>query len=166
MTPHIGSLATCLVVQRLTAVTTGVNANLASLTNGMPGLAPLEPAQIRTGNIASEIAEHGNTVRYPTANVYCEKIVNTQVEKFRTFSGIILMTIDLRYSADRVEHVQSTLEVYSDAVMGVLDVCSGDWGSGLFYGGGFQVVFGPVKQGGKNFIQTAKVTFEIGVSIS
>jgi hypothetical protein len=166
MTAHIGSLATGLVVQRLTAAATGVNANLSSLMNGIPGLAPLDPAQIRTGNIASEIADHSNTVRYPTANVYCEKIVNTQVEKFRTFSGFILMTIDLRYSSDRVDHVQSTLEIYTDAVMGVLDVCSGDWGSGLFYGGGFTVVFGPVKQGGKNFIQTAKITFEIGVSIS
>jgi hypothetical protein len=26
------------------------------------------------------------------------------------------------------------------------------------------VAYGPVKQGGKNFTQTAKVTFEIGVS--
>jgi hypothetical protein len=49
--------------------------------------------------------------------------------------------------------------------MGALDVSSGDWGGGMYFAGGYQVAFGPVKQGGKNFIQTAKITFEIGVSI-
>jgi hypothetical protein len=165
MTPQIGSAATGLVIQRLTGIS-GVNANLESLTGRSGALALLDPQQIRTGNIAPELADRSNTVRYPTANVYCEKIVNSQVEKFRTFSGTIQMAIDLRYSSDRVEHVQSTLEVYMDAVMAVLDVSSGDWGNGMYYGGGFQAAFGPVKHGGRNFIQTAKITFEIGVSIS
>lgn len=76
------------------------------------------------------------------------------------------MAIDLRHSTDRVDNLQSHLETYADAVMGVLDASSGDWGGGMYYAGGYQVAFGPVKQGGKNFIQTAKITFEIGVSIS
>jgi hypothetical protein len=165
MTPPIGSVASGLVIQRLTGAA-GVNVNLASLTQGSAALTLLDPAQIRTGNIAPEIADRSNTVQYPTANVYCEKIVNTQVEKFRAFSGAIHLAIDLRYSEDRVDHVQIKLETYADAVMGVLDVSSGDWGGGMFYGGGYQVAFGPVKHGGRNFIQTAKITFEIGVSIS
>jgi len=36
----------------------------------------------------------------------------------------------------------------------------------MFYGGGYEVAFAAVKNGGKNFIQVAKVTFEIGVSRS
>jgi hypothetical protein len=48
----------------------------------------------------------------------------------------------------------------------VLDGNRGDWGSGMYYAGGYQVAFGAVKHGGKNYIQVAKVTFEIGVSIS
>ena len=165
MIPHIGSAASGLVIHRLTG-SSGVNVNLASLTQGRPPLAPLDAAQIRTGNIAADLADRSNTVHYPSANVYCEKIVNSQVEKFRTFSGTIQMTIDLRHSEDRVDKVQSHLELYADAVMGVLDVSSGDWGSGMYYGGGYQVAFTPIKHGGKNFIQTAKITFEIGVSIS
>jgi hypothetical protein len=164
MTPQLGSAASALVIQRLTG-TSGVNASLATLTlSVLPPL--LDPAQIRTGNIAPELAERSNTVRYPAANIYCEKIVNSQVEKFRTFSGTMQMAIDLRHSEDRVDNVQAALETYADAVMGVLNTSSGDWGGGLFYGGGYQVAFGPVKHGGKNFIQTAKITFEIGVSIS
>jgi hypothetical protein len=165
MTHQIGSVASGLVIQRLTG-SSGVNANLASLTQGFPGAPALEPSQIRSGNIAVDLAERSSAVRYPAANVYCEKIVNSQVEKFRTFSGTIQMAIDLRHSADRVDRLQSHLEAYADAVMGVLNVSSGDWGGGMYYGGGYQIAFAPVKQGGKNFIQTAKITFEIGVSIS
>jgi hypothetical protein len=165
MIPQIGSAASGLVVQRLTG-SNGANANLAALTQGLPGVPALNPSQIRTGNIAADLAERSTTVRYPAANVYCEKIVNNQAEKFRTFSGTIQMAIDLRHSADRVDNLQSHLETYADAVMGTLDVSSGDWGGGMYYAGGYQVAFGPVKQGGKNFIQTAKITFEIGVSIS
>ncbi len=164
MIPQLGSTASASVIQRLTG-TSGVNASLATLTlSALPPL--LDPAQIRTGNIAPELAERSNTVRYPAANIYCEKIVNSQVEKFRTFSGTMQMAIDLRHSEDRVDNVQAALETYADAVMGVLNGSSGDWGGGMFYGGGYQVAFGPVKHGGKNFIQTAKITFEIGVSIS
>jgi hypothetical protein len=165
MTPQIGSMASGLVIQRLTAPA-GVNAALAAFTQGTFPLLPFDARQIRTANIAPDLAGKSNTVRYPAANVYCEKIANTQAEKFRTFSGRIQMAIDLWHSEDRLEHVQSNLELYVDAVMGMLDASPGDWGGGMYYAGGYQVAFGPVKHGGKNFIQTAKITFEIGVSIS
>jgi hypothetical protein len=34
----------------------------------------------------------------------------------------------------------------------------------MFYGVQYEVWYGEVKEGGKNFTQVAKVTFEIGVS--
>jgi hypothetical protein len=34
----------------------------------------------------------------------------------------------------------------------------------MFYGGGYEVSFAAVKRGGRNFIQTAKIALEIGVS--
>ncbi len=167
MTPQIGSVITGKVIQRLTEPAGGVNANLAALTQGaltIPGI--LDPAQIRSGNIAADLAERSDTVQYPAANIYCEKIINSQIEKFRTFSGKLQMAIDLRHSEDRLDQIQSNLETYADAVIGVLGASLGDWGGGTYYAGGYQVAFGPVKHGGRNFIQTAKVTFEIGVSIS
>jgi len=167
MTPQIGSAITGKVIQRMTAPIGGVNANVATLTQGavsIPGI--LDPAQVRSGNIASDLAERSDAVQYPAANIYCEKIVNSQVEKFRTFSGKLQMAIDLRHSEDRLDQVQGNLETYTDAVMGVLAASLGDWGGGMYYAGGYQVAIGPVKHGGRNFIQTAKITFEIGVSIS
>jgi hypothetical protein len=167
MTPQIGSLITSRVIQRITAPNGGVNANLAALTQGAPTIPGiLDPAQVRSGNIATDLAERSDAIQYPAANVYCEKIVNSQIEKFRAFSGKLQMAIDLRHSEDRLDQVQSNLETYADAVMGVLGASLGDWGGGMYYAGGYQVAFGPVKHGGRNFIQTAKITFEIGVSIS
>jgi hypothetical protein len=72
------------------------------------------------------------------------------------------MAIELRHSQDRLDGLQDSLELYIDAVTQVLN--RGDWGEGMFYGGAYEVSFGPVKKGGKNFMQAAKVTFEIGVS--
>lgn len=165
MPAQIASSASALVIQRLTGQN-GSNANLAALTQGGASLMPFNPAQIRTGNIAPELADKSSAVTYPAANVYCEKLVNSQAEKFRSFSGSIQMAIDLRHSEDRVDYVQANLETYTDAVTGVLSANKGDWGNGMYYAGAYQVSFGPVKHGGKNFIQNAKITFEIGVSIT
>ncbi len=166
MAKRIGSLAARKVIQRMTAPA-GVSANLAALTVGAEQQpAQLNAAQIRHQNVAADLAERGDPVVYPAANVYCEKIVNGLVEKFRTFSGTLQMVIELRTSQDRLGGLQEGLELYADAVMQMLDANRGDWGDGMYYGGGYQVVFSAVKHGGKNYLQTAKVTFEIGVSIS
>ena len=167
MTPQIGSAISGKVISLLTAPMGGVNANLVALTQGR-ALVPsiFSPAQVRSGNISSALAERSDTVQYPAANVYCEKLTNSQLEKFRTFSGNLQMAIELKNSEDRLDNVQANLEIYADAVMAVLATNQGDWGGGMYYAGGYQVTFGAVKHGGKNFIQTAKITFEIGVSIS
>ena len=39
------------------------------------------------------------------------------------------------------------------------------WGGGMFFSGGYEVAFSGTKHGGKNFIQAAKVTFDVDVSI-
>ncbi len=52
----------------------------------------------------------------------------------------------------------------TDTVTGILSASRGDWGNGMFYNGAYQVSYGSVKRGGKNFLQTAKVSCEMGVS--
>lgn len=166
MTGTIGSATTVKVIQRITGVN-GLNSGLAALTQGGIGLAsPLDAAQVRSQNVAADVAERSAPVQYPAVNVYCEKIVNSLREKFRTFSGGVQMAIELRHSQDRLDGLQDALELYTDALTQVLNAGRGDWGDGMFYGGAYEVSFGPVKKGGKNYIQVAKVTFEIGVSRS
>ena len=78
-------------------------------------------------------------ITYPTIHVYCGKAVNQLREKFRTFSGEAHMTIELRVSQDRLEGLETMLQVYADAVTRVLEESRGDWGDGVFYGGGYEI---------------------------
>jgi len=162
----IGSQAAAAVV-RLLSSSNGVAAQMGNRQDGGPG-SETAPAQIpiRAQNVAAELAELGETVRYPAIQVYCEKLVNSLTEKFRTFSGTVQMAAEIRNSQDRLQGLQEGLEQCADALTQVLDGNRGDWGSGMYYAGGYQVAFGAVKHGGKNYIQVAKVTFEIGVSTS
>ena len=161
----IGSVTTARVMQLITGAS-GLNSSLAALTQADQALAgPLNTAQVRAQNVAAELAERASTVKYPVVNVYCEKVKNQLTEKFRTFSGTTQMTIEVRHSQDRLEGLQDSLQLYTDAATLVLAANRGDWGNGMFYAGGYEATFGAVKQGGKNFLQVAKVTFEIGVSV-
>ena len=98
--------------------------------------------------------------------MYCEKIANELREKFRSFSGTVQLVIEVRHSADRLEGMEYALEQMADTVTGILSASRGDWGNGMFYSGAYQVSYGSVKRGGRNFLQTAKVSCEVGVSVN
>jgi hypothetical protein len=165
MTGSIGTTVTAQVLQRIKGPS-GANANLAALTGTMAGglIGMFDAAQIRTQNAAAELSDRSTTVQYPAMQVYCEKIVNDLRTKFQSFSGGVQMAIEVRHSQDGIDGLQDALGVYAGAVMQMLDGCRGDWGEGIYYAGGYQVAFGAVKHGGRNFLQSAKVTFEIGVN--
>jgi hypothetical protein len=163
MTARIGSAATRKVVERLTS-TTGLEVSLADVSPALTFM--FDASHVHEVNVASDLAEKTAGARYPVVNVYCEKIINDQVEKFRTFSGRVQIVAEVRLSQDRLAGLTDTLEIFVDAVGDVLSKNRGDWGDGMYYGGAYEVMFTAVKHGGKNFIQSAKVTFDIGVSKS
>ena len=123
-----------------------------------------EASQIHGENVASDLAEKSAGATYPSVHVHCDKIINDQMEKFRTFSGRVQIAVEVRLSRDRLEGLTAMVDQYVDALGDVLSRSRGDWADGMFYGGKYEVVFGAVKHGGKNFIQAAKVIFDIGVS--
>jgi hypothetical protein len=96
--------------------------------------------------------------------MYCASVKNLQREKFRTFSGEANMVVETRISQDRVDGLETVSQMYVDAVTMVLDQNRGDWGNGVSYNGGYEVNYGPVKHGGRNFLQTAKISFSVDVS--
>jgi len=160
----ISGAVTSKVMQRITGPA-GVNAGLAALTAGeIESAGLIDVSQVRAQNAAADVAERSLGVKYPAMQVYCERISNQLREKFRSFSGAVQMAMEIRHSQDRLEGLQDRLALYVDAATQTLQQSRGDWGDGMFYGGTYDVAFGPVKQGGRNFIQVAKVTFEIGVS--
>jgi hypothetical protein len=148
------------------AASDGLPASVAAVAEAAnESLPPIGAAQIVAQNVAAELVERSNVVRYPSVHVYCERLSNTLREKFRTFSGKAHLAMEVRWSQDRLEGLERQVQLYVDAVTRVLDQRRGDWGSGLFYGGGYEVIFGAVKRGGKSYLQTAKITLEVDVSI-
>jgi hypothetical protein len=125
-----------------------------------------DASHIHEVNVAADLAEKTAGVRYPVVNIYCEKIINDHKEKFRTFSGRVQVAAEIRLSQDRLTGLTDALETFVDAVSDVLAKNRGDWGDGMFYGGAYEVIFTAIKHGGKNFIQSAKVTFDVEVSKS
>ena len=96
-------------------------------------------------NVTPELSEKSLGTKYPLLYVYCPKIVNQLREKFRRFSGQAHMVVEARVSQDRLEEIETNLQVYVDAIVQVLDENRGDWGDGFSYGGGYEVVFGGCK---------------------
>ena len=115
-------------------------------------------------NASVEMSEKTGHAHYPAALVYCDKLSNTLKEKFREFSGKAHVVIELRHSQDHLNGIERNLEVYVDAVCALLDDSRGDLGSGAFYSGGYDVTYDAVARGGKNFLQRAKVGFDVEVS--
>ena|SRR5579871_5867957 len=127
-------------------------------------LAEIPPGNIIAQNVAPELIERSHANRYPTIHIFCSKETNLLREKFRTFSGEACMTAEVRVSQDRLESLEVQTQLYVDAVKRVLDESRGDWGDGVFYAGGYEVNYGPVKHGGRNFLQVAKINFIVDVS--
>jgi hypothetical protein len=160
------SIAARRMVEFLASQQNGVNANVAQLaTNAGIALAPVTPSHIVNQNVAFEMAERSQAVKYPAVQVYVDRVRNTLNEKFRTFSGKVRTVAEVRMSQDRLEGIEDQLRLYVDAVTQVLDANRGNWGEGMFFAGGYEVAFDPVKRGGKNFLQIAKVTFEVDLSV-
>jgi hypothetical protein len=160
-----GSIAVRKTVEFLSAGNTGVNPIVAQLANDAGvALAPLPPAHIVNQNVAFELTERAKIVKYPVIHVYVDRVRNQLTEKFRVFSGKARTVAEVRVSEDRIDGIEEQLRLYVDAITGVLDANRGSWGEGAFFAGGYEVAFEPVKHGGKNFIQIAKVSFDVDLS--
>ena len=161
---NVGTIATLRLLELL-LTPAGLTENLATVAE-LQGvkLPPIGVKQVLTQNAPQELVERSLDLKYPTILLYCERITNDLREKFRTFSGKAQMTLEVRVSQDRVEGLEKLLEIYVDAVTRILDQNRGDWGNGMFYTGGYEAIFGKMEHGGRNFIQTGKIKFEVVIS--
>jgi hypothetical protein len=161
---RFASIATQEVLNRLQS-DAGLAYSIAALSERLriplPGIAA---EQLITRNVAAELAEKTAGARYPAVHIYCERVHNDLREKFRTFSGTATMCIEVRISQDRMEGIEEQLQYFIEAVTEVLDSNRGTWPNGMFFGGGYEVTFSALKHGGKNFLQSAKVRFELNIS--
>jgi cell division protein ZapA (FtsZ GTPase activity inhibitor) len=155
---------TSIVVSMLTSTADGVNVRIAAMEQADSSLQAVGLRTIIALNASVEISEKTGYVQYPALLVYCDKLSNTLKEKFRQFSGKVHAVVEVRNSQDKLDGIESSTEAYVDAVCALLDDSRGDWGSGLLYAGGYDVSYETVGRGGRNFLQRARVGFDVEVS--
>lgn len=155
---------TAAVVSKLASLSDGVNVRIGAIESADSGLNGPGVRSIVALNASVEISEKTGHAHYPALLVYCDKMSNQLREKFRQFSGKAHLVVEVRYSQDRLDGLESNTQLYVDAVCALLDDSRGDWGSGGFYSGGYDVSYEPIARGGKNFLQRAKVGFDVEVS--
>jgi len=152
------------VVELLMEPKDGVDIRVAAIQDGA-GEMPLSPVrEVIMQNAGVETVDKAGNAKYPALCIYCEKLSNTLKEKFRAFSGKASVVVEIRYSQDHLEAIESRLQVYVDAVCALLGESKGDWQNGVFYTGGYEVSYEAATKGGKNYLQRAKVKFEVEVS--
>jgi hypothetical protein len=161
---NIATSAASSIMDLLTA-SAGTNFALAAIAEELGDGPAIPISSVLIGNTSPELFEQSTALKYPTVNIYCATLSNKLKEKFRVFSGTVSVVVELRHSQDRIQQIQTTLETYVAAACQILDASRGDLGNGLFYAGGYEVSFGPVKRGGRNFLQIAKVGLELDVSV-
>ncbi|MBL8213035.1 MAG: hypothetical protein JNK87_20130 [Bryobacterales bacterium] len=103
---------------------------------------------------------------YPAVYVHCDRVTNSLREKFRSFAGTAELGVDVRATAERAEETTDLLHYTVDGLIRVLESVRGDWGAGMYYGGGYEVTYQALKKGGRNFVKTAKVKLTVEVSKS
>ena len=145
---------------------TGLDQRIGELRAENMELPAMNGVDVLEQHVSAEIAERAGNVRYPVAHVYCDRVVNQLREKFRTFSGTAQLNVELRVSHDHIGELQKQLQTCVEAVTDVLDRRRGSWGGGMYYTGGYEISFGPVKKGGRNFLQCAVVRLEVHIGVN
>lgn len=160
----ISGTVTGIVLSKMMASHDGVNARISAIESADPHLAAPGIRTASALHAGVDIAEKSGQGHYPALLVYCDKLSNLLKEKFRRFSGKARMTVEVRNSADRLDLLDPGTQLYVDAVCALLDDSRGDWGSGLFYAGGYEVAYEPIARGGRNFLQRARIVFDVEIS--
>src|ERR1700722_12529574 len=120
---------TATVISMLTSTTGGVNVRVGAIEQGDSSLKAAGIRTIVAQNASVDISEKTGYVQYPALLVYCDKLSNTLVEKFRQFSGKAHMVVEVRHSQDALDGIEAGVQVFVDAVCAMLDDSRGDWGS-------------------------------------
>ncbi len=144
----------------------GVAKRLFDRLSGDPNLTRQYPEPVvHAAHLTGEHWEKNQPVRYPQLVVYCERIRNLQTEKFRRFSGVVDLAIEVRNSSDHVVGLEQSTLLYVEAVTDVIEDCRGEWGQCIYSSGQYEVKFEAVKPGGKRFLQVARITVPVQVNL-
>ncbi|GEM_PF-5624575 len=135
----------------------GLRESVESLKSGYGKEEGLTEAAMLLMRAPSEIQEKAGPTKYPVIHLYCDRIESRPTEKLRRFSGKVRLVAEVRVSQDRLEGITESLLLYVDSVRDVVERNSGCMRDGLYLSSEYEVQIEPVRKGGLNFLQSAKV---------
>ncbi len=121
--------------------------------------------QVALSSAAREIGDREIELNYPRVCVYSSHMKNTQQEKFRSFSGGIVVVADIWSSGNLVDDSDQWIHYYVEALTAILRANLGDWGDGFLFSGIYDVQMQPPKVGGFGYVELARVTCGLNVSL-
>lgn len=144
----------------------GVERRLLERLSGDPNLTHQYPApSIHAAHLTGEQWEKAQPVKYPQLVIYCERIRNLQTEKFRRFSGVVDLVIEVRNSGDHIQGLEQATLLYVECVTDLIGGCRGEWRPCVYSTGQYEVKFDAARPGGKRFLQVARITVPVNVSL-
>ena len=145
-----------------TILLTSGNAALAEIADrDQTHWKPLDEKSVLLQNIPPDLADQNRSVIYPAVYLYSARLENVLRRKFSSFAGPVRFVADVRCTGERYDGLERELATYVEAVTTGLAANTGAWGQNLIYSGAYTVKFEPVKLGGRNFIQSAKIEIEV-----
>ena len=126
---------------------------------------PITSDQVVLSSAAREIGDREIEFSYPRVCVYSTQMKNTQEEKFRSFSGAIAVAADIWSSGNLLDDSDQWIHYYVEALTYILRTNRGDWGAGFLFSGIYDVHLQPPKVGGFGYVELARVTCGLNVSL-
>lgn len=153
-------------LELLRAPDNGIQAQLAGIASrdGV-ALRQVPERSLLLINAPPEVMDQSRDSAYPELCVFAEEAENNGKQKFASFAGTLRLSADVRISSESTEGMESNLHRYVEAVTNVLDAHFGEWEPGLVNPGRYTVKYSPIKVGGNNFLQTARVSFELDLFV-
>jgi len=121
-------------------------------------------AEVHFQRTPGEAQEKAWPTKYPQLHVYCDRIESRPTERLRRFSGRVRVIAEVRVSQDRLDGITKNLHFCADGVRDVLERKAGCMREGLYLSDEYDMQVDPVKKGGLNFIQTARIACAVIVN--
>lgn len=160
---------TLLAAQKIVALLNAANAlgdeieALAS-ANSVP-LPGISPAQIVLSSADPNLGDDNVQLTYPRICIYPWTVKNARTEKFCSFSGTVSVVAEIWASGVLVQQIDQWIHFYVEAYTAILRQNTGAWGDGIFFSGIYDVQFQGPKAGGFGFVESAKITCALSVSL-
>lgn len=124
-------------------------------------LAPITGRSMALLNAANDLMDQARDARYPQLLLFAEQMDNQQREKFAYFAGVLRLAAEVRLSSDSLDKMEENLHRYVEAVINVVHSADPRWSDDTTYTGRYSVNYSPVRAGGHNFIQSARISFAV-----